>query len=353
MKEKHLKIFAGVFVFLLLVAWLTKPKHKSVNIEDFVHNVVIGVSKEDVNSIEIYKETGGDNQVQMIFSKQDDEWRIPTEFNCKAQTSRIDRILNDLLDMTGKVRSSDPKHFSNYEISDGQGIHLLLKDEADKTLANLIIGKKGEDGQSGFVRFAGQEKVYSVDKNILSSIGVYGDIDTLSVFKDKSFVDLQAVNLKKEDLNMIVVGKAGKEMMLKKTEKEIEEMAADSTMKKKKVDEWVLVRGKREIDLDQKEVEKFFKDVATIRASEVVDRIGNTFADMRKSGKYGFDRPAYYVVYRPEEGQQKNLIFGKEYEKDKGYYMNVQWEGLVYKIAKYNYDKIWKWVDELPKKKKK
>ena len=74
MKEKHLKIFAGVFVFLLLIALITKPRHSGVNIDEFVSNVVIGVSKEDVKTIEIYRETGGEERAQMIFHKQDDAW---------------------------------------------------------------------------------------------------------------------------------------------------------------------------------------------------------------------------------------------------------------------------------------
>ena len=45
-----------------------------------------------------------------------------------------------------------------------------------------------------------------------------------------------------------------------------------------------------------------------------------------------------------------NIIFGKEYEKDKGYYMNVQYDRLVYEVSKSKYDTIFKWVEELAKK---
>jgi len=113
--------------------------------------------------------------------KQEDQWYLTTKFNCKAQESAINRLLDTVLEMTGKVRSTDPKHLEQYKITDEQGIHLILKDEAEKTLVNLIIGKKSEDYNTGFVRFAGKDKVYFVDKNVLSNLSISGDIDTVSV----------------------------------------------------------------------------------------------------------------------------------------------------------------------------
>ena len=117
MKEKHLYMFAGVFVFLLIVFFITKPRHKGVNIDELVQTIVM-VSKEDIKNIEVYKQTEGDQPIQMLFTQKDDKWYIPTKYNCKAQKSRIDRLLSDVVEMTGKVRSSDPKHFETYKISD-------------------------------------------------------------------------------------------------------------------------------------------------------------------------------------------------------------------------------------------
>ena len=350
MKESHLKIFAGVFVFLGILYFITKPRHASVNLDEFVQNIVLGISKDDVASLEVYKQTSTEQPIQMIFAKKGDQWFIPTKFNAKAKKSSVDRLLTDILEMTGKVRSSDPKHFDTYHISDEQGLHLLLKDEAAKTLANLIIGKRAEDYSTGFVRFAGKDKVFAVDKNLLSGLSIYGDVDTLSQFKVDTFVDLEAVDQDKEKLNMVGVVANGKEVVIERIEEEVE-VPGDSAKTIQKEFEWVLLKGKgKKIKLDQKEVANFFRDVAKIRAQEVVDRIGDTFADLNKSSIYGFNRPSHYIVFRKPDGAQNNVLFGKEYEKDQGYYMNVQYEGLVYKVTKYNFDKIFKWIEELPKK---
>ncbi|MDW7681640.1 MAG: DUF4340 domain-containing protein, partial [bacterium] len=174
MKQKHLYYLAGVFVFLLIVYVITKPRHASVSLEEFVNTIVFGVAKEDVKSIEVYKESTAENPIQLILKKEGDQWYVATKFGCKAQENTINQLLDNLLEMTGKVRSSDPKHFDKYQITDEQGIQLILKDEAEKTLANLIFGKKGEDYNTGFVRFAGKEKVYFADKNILTNLGIYG-----------------------------------------------------------------------------------------------------------------------------------------------------------------------------------
>ena len=227
-------------------------------------------------------------------------------------------------------------------------------------MANLIVGKKGEDYGTGFVRFAGKDKIYSIDKNILSSLSISGETDTLTKFNEKSFVDLNAVKLDKEDFQLAALVAKGKELVLKKIEKEIETneakeeeqtAEADTTKPMKKEYEWVLVKGKREVKLDQKEVDKFFKDITSIYAQEVVDNIGNTLADLTKSSRYKFDRPSHYIVFiREEDNTKLNIIFGKEFEKDKGYFMQVQYDKLVYKVNKSKYDTIFKWVEELPKK---
>lgn len=358
MKEKHLYIFAGVFVFLLIVYFITKQRHTGVNVDELVQNVVFGVSKEDIKNIEIYKETSSDQPIKMAFTQNEDKWYIPTKFNCKAQKSRIDGLLNNVLEMTGNVRSSDPKHFDNYKISDTQGIHLLLKDEANKPLANLVIGKKGEDNNSGFVRFGGKDKVYGVDKNLLSSLNIYGEIDTLTKFNDNNFVDLQAVDQDKEKLEIVGLVANGKELVVKQIEKEVEVMNDDSTMTTKTEKEWVLVKGDKEIQLEKKEVDNFLRDVTKIRGQEVVDRIGGgggamSLGDLNKPARYGVNRPTYYIVFQQPKKEREVVLFGKEYEKDKGYYMHVQYDGLVYKLVKGTYDKIFKWVEELPKKEKK
>ncbi len=357
MKEKHLYIFAGVFVFLLIVYFITKPRHAGVNVDELVQNVVFGVAKEDIKNIEIYKETGSDQPLKMVFTQNEDNWFIQTKYNCKAQKSKIDGLLNNVLEMTGNVRSSDPKHFENYKISDAQGIHLILKDEANKPLANLVIGKKGEDYNSGFVRFGGKEKVYSVDKNLLSSLNISGEIDTLTKFNNNNFVDLQAVDQDKEKLAIVGLVANGKELVIKKIEKEVEVMNDDSTMTTKTEKEWVLVQGEKEIQLEQKEVDNFIRDVTKIRGQEVVDRIGGgggamSLSDLNKPARYGVNRPTHYIVFQQPEKDREVVLIGKEYEKDKGYYMHVQYDGLVYKLVKSTYDKIFKWVEELPKKEK-
>lgn len=359
MKEKYLYILAGIFFVLLIIYFITKPRFATVNYDEIVQTVIFGVAKEDVKEIEVYKQTV-DKEIKMQFVKKDDQWYIPTKFNAKAREYSVNRIIDDLLEMTGKVRSSDPKHLETFKITDEEGIHIILKDEAQKPLANLIIGKKGEDYSTGFVRFAGKDKIYAVDKNILSSLSIYGQADTLTKFKDKSFVDLNAVKMDKKDLQLVALVDKGKELVVKKIEKkeeakqkqkEGETTNADTTKPKKKEYEWVLMKGKREIKLDQKEVDKFFRDITNIYTQEVVDNIGNTLADLSKSSRYRFDRPSNYIVFiKNEDNKKYNIIFGKEYEKDKGYYMQVQYDNLVYKISKSKYDTIFKWVKELPTK---
>ncbi len=349
MKEKYLKIFAGVLVLLLIIFLVTKPQRGGVNIEELVQHIIIGVDKDDVKYIEIYKQTETEQPVQMIFNNEEDQWRIPTHLNCKAKNSKVNTLLTNLLDMTGKVRSSDPNHHEKYKITDFQGIHILLKDEADKTLANLIFGKKPEDRSSSFVRFAGNDKVYFGDKDILSDINIYSDFDTLTTFKQKNFIDLLAVNQDQENLGLIGIISGNKQRIIKKVEKEVEVTKDDSITTTEMKNVWVLLKNEKEIDLDQKEIDKLLQAVTNIQTQELVDKIGDSFSDLNKSTKYGFQRSRNILVFKKDEkSNQQNIIFGKQYEEDKGYYMQVQYDkGLVYKVAKNKYDKIFEWIDKL------
>ncbi len=350
MKEKHLKYFAGVFVLLLLLFFITKPRQQAVNLDEFVQNIIIGVAKEDIKQIEIYKTTEAEEPARLLFIKHDSRWHLQNHYNARVQEHRINNLIDHLLEMTGKVRSEGAEHFNKYQINDAQGIQVLLKDGTERTLANLILGKKSEDSKSQFVRFADREKVYFADKNILSDLNVYGAIDTLSRFKKDVFVDLQAVKEDKNDLQQIALVVNRKELMVKKSEKEVD-VVKDSVTTTETKEEWVLLQNGREISIKDAEMNKFLANMTSIRASEIVNNLTGGFDDMNKNNRYGFSRPKTYLILEDKEGQRKNIIFGKTYEDDEGVYMQIQWEGLIYKLSKSNYDTITKWLEELPKQK--
>lgn len=354
MKQKTLYYLAGIFVALVLIYFITKPRFATTNIDEITQSIVIGVSLEDVRSIDVYKEKD-EKKIELRFVKSEDRWTIPTHFNCKGSKNTIEQLTKDILEMQGKVRATGENLFEQFKIHDHLGIHVILKDEADKALANLIVGKKGEDYGTSFVRFAGKDKIFFADKNVLSSLKIYGDVDTVTTFKTTSFVDLTAVNFDKDELVTIGLVKDGKGITLKKEEREVEveKAESDTTDKEpeKKIEKYWVITEPRRIEIDQKEVDKCLNDIRTIKGQKVVDRIGNSLADLEKNSKYGFNRPRSYVVYFKEGGERTNAIFGKQYEKDKGYYFENANDGLVYEVTKYNYDKIFKWIEDLPEKK--
>ncbi len=349
-KQRQLYVLGGVFCVLLLLFFITKPRMKTVNVDELQQNVVIGVSRDDVAAIDVYKETPG-GEIRMQFVKKDKQWYIPTRFNAKAREYSVNRIIDDMIEMTGRVRASDPKHFAAFQVGDDQGVHVILKDAAQKPLANLIVGKRGEDYNSGFARFADRDKIYAVDKNLLSSLAVYGELDTLSRFNDNSFVDLTAVKFDKKELEVVGLVSGGKDVLIRRVEKAAASSTSSDSAAAKKEYEWVLLRGPRQIRLDQKEVDRFLGDVTYVYAQEVVDNIGNTLADLGKQSRYQVDRPRMLMVFvKQNDPTRYNVLFGREFEKDKGYFMYVQYDNLVYKVSKAKYDALLKWIDELPKK---
>lgn len=357
MKQKNLYYMAATVVVLLIIYFVTKPRFTTTNIDEIIQSIVIGVSQEDVGNIEVYKQSGED-RVEMKFSKgEDDQWRIPTLFNAKAKTSDVERLIKDVLEMQGKVRATGENYFDQFKIHDNQGVHVLLKDETEKVLVNLILGKKGEEYGTSFLRFAGRDKIFFADKNLLSSLKFYGDPDTLTVFKQNAFVDLKAVDFKPEELQTIALVQGGRELVVKKVSKEVPvEKAEDDTTQTEPgtqtVHEWVLETNGREIELDQKEAEKFVNDVRIVSAAKVVDHMGNSLGDLNKAGKYGLNRSRTGIIYFKEGSERVQCLFGKEYEKDKGYYFQNGEDGLIYQVSKANFDRYFKWIKDLPTKTK-
>ncbi len=350
MKEKHLKMMAVIFAALLVIYFISKPGSRGVNIENLVQTILYGVSENDVRHIEIYKLAGSEKSARMEFARLDEQWHIMTRYQCKAQNRKVEQLIADLIEMTGMVRSEDARHHPSFEITDGMGVHVLLKDQSDRTLANLVFGKAPEDPGHSFVRFAGQDRVYFADKNILSSLGIHGSADTLTVLNAESFVDLQAVSQDKNMLDMAAVVQNGKELLIRKTEKEVE-VTRDTVTTTEMKKEWVLARGERELDLDQSEVDSFFRNAASIRATRVVDRIDQrTMGAGNKMRQYGLERPSHYIVFKEPDKPQQNVIFGSATADQSGYFMLVQSDGLLYEVSKTVFDNIFKWVDDLPEK---
>jgi len=356
MKQKNLYYMAAGLFVLLIIYFLTKPRLTTTNIDEIIQSIVIGVNLEDVGNVEVYKEKG-DEKIEMKLKQVEDTWYIPTYFNAKVRKTDAERLIKDILEMQGKVRATGENYFDQFKIHDDQGLHILLKDETEKVLANLIIGKKGEEYGTSFVRFADRDKIFFADKNILNSLKIYGDADTVSVFKQSSFVDLNAVDYKKEDLETIALIKGREQLVVKKIEKEVEADSSetDSTgapLQTKKVKEWALEKDGQTVELDQKEVDKFLNDVCRINAQKVVDRIGQSLDAMNKHTKYGLNQPTGGIIYLKEGNERIQCVFGKEYETDKGYFFHNGEDGLVYHVAKSNFDRYFKWIEDLPKKTK-
>ncbi len=351
MKQKTLYYLAGTFFVLFIIYIISKPSMTTTNIDEIVQSIVIGVDLESVGNVEIYKESG-DKKIEMKFAKNGDVWRMPTLFNAKARKSDVELIIKDVLEMQGKVRATGANYFDQFKVNDNQGLHVLLKDETGKNLANLIIGKKGEEHSSGFLRFADKDKIFFADKNILNSIKFYGEPDTLTTFKQSNFADLTAIDYNKDDLETIALVKSGQELIVRKIEKVVEKAATDTIpASTEKVFEWVIERNNKQIDLDQTEVNKFIEDVRKISAQKVVDRIGESLGDMNKNARYGFTNNfTGGIIYIKKGNARVQCLFGKEFEKDKGYYFQSGDDGVIYEVSKTNFDRYFKWIEELPKK---
>ena len=112
-----------------------------------------------------------DTYLELI--KKDNLWLVANKDNINADQEKVSNLLSEIKEAKGELRSDSPKLFSSYWLEDEKAVHLeFLAGDGEKVL-DVLFGKKGETGQSTFLRKAGDNKVYSAAIRLNSMFQVW------------------------------------------------------------------------------------------------------------------------------------------------------------------------------------
>ena len=211
-------------------------------------------------------------------------WLIEDGFPRPAQEELVETLLNTLAGLYGEPRAKGKEFFARFVVDDDEALRLVLKKEG-KVLATILVGKRGPNWESSFVRLAGGEEIYLVPVNLLAKLGVFAEKPAAPQWR--AFVDLKVLDLRAEDLKMLAL--EGRWRLLRRGEG------------------FVFQMGPEERSVTKEEVASFLRQVFPLMAEEVLP-------------PQEFTSPRARLLYETSLGVSGKLLIGpcRTASKEKG-----------------------------------
>lgn len=150
------------------------------------------------------------NQGQAInLQKIDEKWMLINE-DYPANQESIEQLINLVKDAkVQQVVSNKPENWAKFEVSDKEGIEVMMQGKNSKEVANFRIGKTGESYQSQFVRKNKGNEVLLVNQ----MLGIYFS-RPIDAWKDQTILSLdqtaiQGITIIAKDKSERVLARAG------------------------------------------------------------------------------------------------------------------------------------------------
>ncbi len=182
--------------------------------------------------------------------KEGEEWVILSDFKKPARQATVTELLETLADLHGEVRAKGKRYFSRFGVSEREALHLVLKKDGQE-LAHFLIGKRGPQWESNFLRLKGSQEIYLVPVNLLAKLDIWEEGP--EVPQDKAFVDLEVLSLPvKEIKTLSLTGPKGGWTLRREGSK------------------FVFTKDGREKEIAPARAEKFMRKLFPLLAEEVV-----------------------------------------------------------------------------------
>ncbi len=309
MRFKNLVFFFIVLAVLLAVVFIkriTRPKVPTA--EQWADIVPQSVNNDNITDCLI---SLGEKQVHLL--KKDNNWFIDDKQKVYADKVKINFLLGQIDSLQGELRSDEGSILADYGISNKQGVHIQLKNKA-KEICHIVIGTKKAGWKKNFVRLNSSNAVYIADGDMLSALGLYGDIESENLKPDQ-WLDKQILHFAQDKIKSVKLEK-GKDMFMN-----IEKAADD------KNSEWKTIKDYSQ-KIDQSKITGFLKLLSELRAG--------SFASAEESKK--FKSSSWKMSIGLDDGTA--IILERGQQKSGNYYLKVSDKDYLFKIPEYTLNRI-------------
>ena len=353
MRSKQLLTLAVLLVVLVVAVMLFKRQPTSTKLADevgFERILPALLTADAIQGIDLYQGDNKDKTVQL--RREGDTWVAASYHNAPVQADKVTSLLDSVSGLEGDIRAEKAEVLDVFKLQDAEALHLLLyTDKLDEPQVHLLAGKSS--GRTGFVRRADQHRVYSVNLNLRTEAGLYGD-ETDTVPEAKPWLNLQLQDIAKDHVTGVELQMPERrlQLALKKPESvkpsedgkpkdgeatsEDKPEAAAATPEAKP--EWELVEPQVSYPLKQGVVEGLVSTLRTLRGDDVVAP--------DKAAEYGLDSPSYRAVLTVEEkgkdARQVAVAVGKTVsEEDEKHYVRLEQNNSpVYLLPKWSFNQV-------------
>ncbi len=330
--KKTLGILVVVFLILLVLSLLTTRRRLATTEGGgFVEIVPETLDEASIESIRGWIGSSPDTVVEL--KRSGDGWVVASLWDWPAKESQMTRLLDDLVGLSGELRSRKEAVFPDYQIGDASGFHLVADRSGGSEIFHLIVGKSSERGGC-FVRTEGSNDVYITSAGLRSSFGLWGDEPKPP--EGKRWADMQVFKVDTKDVDKIVLTSGDTETVLEKAF-EIPEVPDSVETPPPDRSRWTW-KPDAAGEIDKAKGDRVLNAVCSLYATEAVDPA--------KIDSLGLGDGARVAELTLSDGTVNVLRFGLEDEEKKRVYF--QKEGTFpAEIAKTTVDRIFVTRDDL------
>ena len=314
MSRKTLGMLAGVLVVLGALSYLTsRQRYGAAEGGGFESLLGSNVDAGAVQSIKAWVGAIPDTTVEL--TRSGDGWVVASRWNWKAKSDLVDKLVEDLKGLSGELRSSSEDVLEDYQIDDGNGMHLVGAGSGGTEMFHLIVGKSATRGGT-FVRRNGSDDVYLCTPALRSSFGLWGD--ERKPPDAKRWIELRVNQTDRTNVDRIVLHDGAAVLTL---EKEFPAASAPDSSGVTKPDRanWTW-KADAAGAIDKAKADGILGTACNLYATDVVDPAG--------AADYGLADATRWMELTLSDGTAVKVRFGRVTDEDKKVYLQVGDDGL-------------------------
>ncbi|MHB8078839.1 MAG: DUF4340 domain-containing protein [Candidatus Krumholzibacteriia bacterium] len=303
-RQRNLLLLGGLLAVLVLVSVLQQVAHRRAVSHPAQSLLTPGpLAKDELTRIALGQ---GTDSTAVVLDRLPDKWVVRTAYGQPASQQKVDELIKNLSELRGEFRSKSADVLADYGLDDAQAVRVAVFGKDFKPVLRLLIGKKPAGAAGDFVRRPGNDSVYLTGASLLTGMGLWSGP---AKPQSRNFLELQAYETPRDDVDAIVLDDGGKLTELVKefpaSARPAVAAAGDSAKAAgpdRSVYEWRMVKPKAKPVLRTK-ADGVLNAVVLIRAADVADPDGSLM-------DYGLWKAARKATLRFRNGKEFTLFFG-------------------------------------------
>ncbi|MCM8812471.1 MAG: DUF4340 domain-containing protein [Candidatus Omnitrophica bacterium] len=318
MKVKQLIVLVFVFIALSAVVFVKKIQQPLLPAPPETAGLKLPhVRPEEVSEITVTVPDTAAGAEKKIVLAQDapGQWRVPGQYQARAQAEKIEELLKNISSLEGDLRSDAAEILIDYGIDDPHAVAIAVQSKG-KELVRVLIGTKRAGMDGNFVRRAGSNAVFLVEKNFLTDLGFWAEVSA-DIFTADPWIDKTVARFDPAKITAISLSSAGRPQINLQRIKEEETVS------------WKFVR-EYPAALDSNKAEQYLQALSGLQATELVSPDAATAA---KNGDW-------LLTLTPEQGEPITVRRGPKDPAGTNYFLAVSDTEYGYAVSTWYVDEL-------------